>query len=468
MGTFMNKVVNQLVVDLELIRRLDKNGPRYTSYPTADRFAADFNAASYRQWVAKRAAEGSTHPLSLYFHIPFCNTLCFYCACNKIITKDRSQSAEYVRYLIKEMAMQAELLGPGQVVEQLHFGGGTPTFMSDDEIRQLMAAIRQHFKLVDDGEYSIEIDPRKVSDETIALLGREGFNRISIGVQDFDEEVQRAVNRIQSEEETLRIIHAARANGFKSVSIDLIYGLPKQTLEGFGRTLDKVIAADPDRLSIYNYAHMPTVFMPQRRIHEEDLPAPQVKLDILSLAVSKLTSAGYVYIGMDHFAKPEDELAVAQRQGRLHRNFQGYSTHSDCDLIALGVSAIGKVGPTYSQNYRELKDYYKALDSDELPIMRGMELNDDDLVRRAIIQALMCHFELSKESFNVTYRIDFDQYFATEMEELREYQREGLLEISPQWIEVTPKGRMLIRNICMVFDKYLRTRTERAHYSKVI
>ena len=464
----MNKVVNQLVVDLELIRRLDKNGPRYTSYPTADRFAGTFNAENYRQWVAKRAADGSTHPLSLYFHIPFCNTLCFYCACNKVITKDRSQSAEYVRYLIKEMAMQAELLGPGQVVEQLHFGGGTPTFMSDDEIRQLMAAIRQHFKLVEDGEYSIEIDPRKVSDETIALLGREGFNRISIGVQDFDEEVQRAVNRIQSEEETLRIIHAARANGFKSVSIDLIYGLPKQTLQGFGKTLDKVIAANPDRLSIYNYAHMPTVFMPQRRIHEEDLPAPQAKLDILSLAVSKLTKAGYVYIGMDHFAKPEDELAVAQRQGRLHRNFQGYSTHSDCDLIALGVSAIGKVGPTYSQNYRELKDYYKALDSDQLPIMRGLELNDDDLVRRAIIQALMCHFEISKESFNTTYRIDFDQYFATEMEELREYVREGLLEISPQWIEVTPKGRMLIRNICMVFDKYLRTRTEHARYSKVI
>ena len=464
----MNKAVNQLVVDLELIRRLDKNGPRYTSYPTADRFAADFNAASYRQWVAKRAAEGGARPLSLYIHIPFCNTLCFYCACNKIITKDRSQSAEYVRYLIKEMAMQAQLLGPGQVVEQLHFGGGTPTFMSDDEIRQVMAAIRQNFRLVDDGEYSIEIDPRKVSDETIALLGREGFNRISIGVQDFDEEVQRAVNRIQSEEETLQVIRAARANGFKSVSIDLIYGLPKQSLEGFGRTLDRVIAADPDRLSIYNYAHMPTVFMPQRRIHEEDLPAPQVKLDILSLAVSKLTDAGYVYIGMDHFAKPEDELAVAQRQGRLHRNFQGYSTHSDCDLVALGVSAIGKVGPTYSQNYRELKEYYGALDKDELPIMRGMELNDDDLVRRAIIQALMCHFELSKESFNTTYRIDFDQYFATEMEELREYVREGLLEISPQWIEVTPKGRMLIRNICMVFDKYLRTRSEHARYSKVI
>src|SRR3989338_6584804 len=366
MGTFMNKAVNQLVVDLELIRRLDKNGPRYTSYPTADRFTGVFNAESYRRGVAKRKIGDSAHALSLYIHIPFCNTLCFYCACNKVITKDRSQSAEYVRHLIKEMTMQAELLGPGQVVEQLHFGGGTPTFLSDDEIRQIMAAIREHFKLVEDGEYSIEIDPRKVSDATIALLGKEGFNRISIGVQDFDAEVQRAVNRIQGEEETLRIIHAARANGFKSVSIDLIYGLPKQTLEGFGTTLDKVIAANPDRLSIYNYAHMPTIFKPQRRIHEEDLPAPQVKLDILSMAVDKLTRAGYVYIVMDHFAKPEDELAVAQRQGRLHRNFQGYSTNSDCDLIALGVSAIGKVGPTYSQNYRELKDYYNALNRDEL------------------------------------------------------------------------------------------------------
>jgi oxygen-independent coproporphyrinogen-3 oxidase len=464
----MNDAVNQLVVDLELIRRLDKNGPRYTSYPTADRFNATFDAASYRSWIAKRRANGGSRPLSLYFHIPFCNTLCFYCACNKIITKDRSKSAEYIRYLIKEMDMQAALLGPNQMVEQLHFGGGTPTFMSDDELRQLMAAIRKHFTLAADGEYSIEIDPRKVSDATIALLGEAGFNRISIGVQDFDDAVQHAVNRIQSEEETLRIIHAARANGFKSVSIDLIYGLPKQTLEGFGKTLDKVIAADPDRLSIYNYAHMPTIFMPQRRIHEEDLPAPQVKLDILNMAVNKLTAAGYVYIGMDHFAKPQDELAVAQRQGRLHRNFQGYSTHSDCDLLAIGVSSIGKIGTTYSQNYRELEDYYAALDRDELPIMRGLELNDDDLVRRAIIQALMCHFELTKEKFDSEYRIDFDQYFATEMEELREYEREGLLEMSPQKISVTPKGRMLIRNICMVFDKYLRTRTEHARYSKVI
>ena len=459
---------NQLVVDLELIRRLDKNGPRYTSYPTADRFVEAFNAEAYSQWLAKREIGGVSRPLSLYIHIPFCNTLCFYCACNKVITKDKSKADVYVGYLIKEMTMQAKLLGKGQVVEQLHFGGGTPTFLSDDEIRRVMGAIRENFKLVEEGEYSIEIDPRKVSDETIVLLGKEGFNRISIGVQDFDDDVQRAVNRIQSEEETLRVIRAARANGFKSVSIDLIYGLPKQTLDGFGVTLDRVIAADPDRLSIYNYAHMPTLFKPQRRIHEEDLPEPQIKLDILSMAVNKLTEAGYVYIGMDHFAKPEDELAVAQRQGRLHRNFQGYSTHSDCDLVALGVSSIGKIGPTYSQNFRDLENYYDALDHDQLPIMRGLELNADDLVRRAIIQALMCHFELSKDSFNTAYLIDFDSYFATELEELREYEREGLLEISGEWISVTPKGRMLIRNICMVFDKYLRTRTEHARYSKVI
>ena len=464
----MSKAVNHLEVDLELIRRLDKNGPRYTSYPTADRFVEAFNAESYTHWVAKREIGGMTRPLSLYIHIPFCNTLCFYCACNKVITKDRSKSAEYVRYLLKEMAMQAALLGPKQVVEQLHFGGGTPTFLSDDELREVMTAIRKHFKLIDEGEYSIEIDPRKVSDATIALLGQLGFNRISLGVQDFDDAVQHAVNRIQSEEETVGVMRAARANGFKSISIDLIYGLPKQTLEGFGTTLDRVIATDPDRLSIYNYAHMPTVFKPQRRIHEEDLPAPQVKLDILNMAVQKLTGAGYVYIGMDHFAKPEDELAVAQRQGRLHRNFQGYSTHSDCDLVALGVSAIGKIGPTYSQNYRDLENYYDALERNELPIMRGLELNADDLVRRAIIQALMCHFELSKESFNVAYLIDFDRYFAAEMLELEDYAREGLLELSPQWITVTPKGRMLIRNICMVFDKYLRTKQEHARYSKVI
>ena len=455
----------ELEVDLELIRRLDRNGPRYTSYPTADRFAATFTAESYQNWVSRR---DTTRPLSLYIHIPFCNTLCFYCACNKIITKDRSKSARYVQYLVREMEMQTALMPGERRLEQLHWGGGTPTFLSDDEMRTLMDATNRNFTLVKDGEYSIEIDPRKVSDETIALLGSLGFNRISIGVQDFDPQVQQAVNRIQSEEETLRVIRAARANGFKSVSLDLIYGLPKQTLASVKTTLQRVIAADPDRLSIYNYAHMPTIFMPQRRIHEADLPVPHTKLDILKLAVNLLTDAGYVYIGMDHFAKPDDELAVAQRQGRLHRNFQGYSTHADCDLVALGVSAIGKIGPTYSQNFREDEEYYAALDRGVLPIMRGMELNDDDLVRREIIQALMCHFAIDKASFNSQFKIDFDSYFAVELGELAEYVREGLVVLAPQKVVVTPKGRMLIRNVCMVFDKYLRTRQEHARYSKVI
>jgi oxygen-independent coproporphyrinogen III oxidase len=455
----------ELEVDIDLIRRLDRNGPRYTSYPTADRFVKTFGPDNYRHWVAKRDA---ARPLSLYVHIPFCNTLCFYCACNKIITKDRSRSAKYVQYLVKEMEMQAALMQGERRLEQLHWGGGTPTFLSDDEMRTLMEATGRNFTLVPDGEYSIEIDPRKVQDETIALLGKLGFNRISIGVQDFDPVVQRAVNRIQSEEETLRVIRAARASGFKSVSIDLIYGLPKQTLDGVRATLNKVIAANPDRLSIYNYAHLPTVFMPQRRINEEDLPAPQVKLDILKLAVNMLTDAGYVYIGMDHFARPDDELAVAQREGRLHRNFQGYSTHADCDLVAIGVSSIGKIGPTYSQNFREEEDYYAALDRNELPIMRGMELDADDLVRREIIQALMCHFVISRETLNTEFQIDFDSYFAAELDELKEYEREGMVRIAPEWITVTPKGRMLIRNICMVFDKYLRTKQEHARYSKVI
>lgn len=462
------EISSQLEVDLDLIRRLDKNGPRYTSYPTADRFVEGFDAGTYARWMEKREADGISRPLSLYVHIPFCNTLCFYCACNKVVTKDFSKADQYVRYLVKEIGMQAALLGKERRVEQLHFGGGTPTFLSDAELRTVMGAIRQNFQLVEDGEYSIEIDPRKVSEATVALLGELGFNRISIGVQDFDPEVQKAVNRIQSEEETLQVIKAARANGFKSVSIDLIYGLPKQTLEGVKRTLDKVIAVNPDRLSIYNYAHMPKLFMPQRRIHEEDLPAPQTKLDILKLAVNTLTDAGYVYIGMDHFAKPDDELAVAQRQGRLHRNFQGYSTHSDCDLIAVGVSSIGKIGPTYSQNFRELEAYYAALDQDVLPIMRGMELNTDDEIRRAIIQALMCHFEISKEKIAADWQINFDQYFAFELKELAGYEKEGLLALLPQRIKVTPKGRMLIRNICMVFDRYLREKQEHARYSKVI
>ena len=454
-----------LEVDIDLIRRLDRNGPRYTSYPTADRFVKTFTAGDYRAWVKKR---DKTNPLSIYVHLPFCNTVCYYCACNKVITKDKSKAAEYLGYLFREIEMQGELLGKTSPVEQLHWGGGTPTFLSDEEMSSLMGKIGEHFRLVDDGEYSIEIDPRKVNDATITTLAKIGFNRISLGVQDFDPKVQLAVNRIQTEEETLRVIHAARREGFKSVSIDLIYGLPMQSVQGFLRTLDKVIEAAPDRISIYNYAHLPLVFKPQRRIEEKDLPAPKEKLEILDQTIRRLTSAGFLYIGMDHFAKPSDELAIAQRKGMLHRNFQGYSTHADCDLLALGVSAIGKIGPTYSQNFRSLEDYYEHIGKGELPIMRGLALNSDDLLRRDIIQALMCHFALSKADLEAKHAIRFDEYFKEELSILKDLAGEGLVELGDDAIRVSPKGRLLIRNICMVFDRYLALDENQVKYSKVI
>jgi len=467
----MNFATDNLVFDPQIIRRFDVNGPRYTSYPTADRFVEAFDAEAARTWLGKRNIGGISRPLSLYFHIPFCNTICYYCACNKIITKDHGRSAKYLKYLGKELALQSAALegrdGKHEVI-QLHWGGGTPTFLSHDEMRQLMEETRRHFKLLDGGEYSIEVDPRKVDNATVALLGELGFNRMSVGVQDFDEEVQRAVNRIQSEDETAGVIAAARANGFKSVSIDLIYGLPHQSVMGFNRTLERVLAMDPERLSIYNYAHLPGLFKPQRRIAEADLPSADTKLQILALAIRKLTEAGYVYIGMDHFAKPDDELAVAQRQGRLHRNFQGYSTYADCDMLSFGISSISKVGPTYSQNVKTLDEYYDRLDGGMLPVFRGIELVADDILRRSIIQALMCHFELSIESIESAHLIDFHKYFAGELEDLREMERGGLVKIERDWITVLPPGRMLVRVIAMAFDRYLRADRQRTRYSKVI
>ncbi|MFV0371430.1 MAG: oxygen-independent coproporphyrinogen III oxidase [Azonexus sp.] len=467
----MNFSTENLVFDPQLIRRFDVNGPRYTSYPTADRFVEAFDAKAAELWLGKRNIGGISRPLSLYFHIPFCNTICYYCACNKIITKDHGRSAKYLKYLGKELALQSAALegeGGKHEVIQLHWGGGTPTFLSHDEMRQLMAETRRHFKMLDGGEYSIEVDPRKVDTATVALLGELGFNRMSVGVQDFDERVQIAVNRVQSEEETANVIRAARANGFKSVSVDLIYGLPHQTVTGFNRTLERVLAMDPDRLSIYNYAHLPGLFKPQRRIADADLPTPEARLQILALAIKKLTDAGYVFIGMDHFAKPDDELAVAQRQGRLHRNFQGYSTYADCDMLSFGISSISKVGPTYYQNVKTLDEYYDRLDAPLLPVHRGIELNADDILRRSIIQALMCHFELSIESIESAHLIDFHKYFAAELEELREMERGGLLKIEKDWITVLPPGRMLVRVISMAFDRYLRADRQRTRYSKVI
>ncbi|MEI7613807.1 MAG: oxygen-independent coproporphyrinogen III oxidase [Betaproteobacteria bacterium] len=462
----MNSVTENVIFDPQIIRRFDINGPRYTSYPTADRFVDNFSADICKHELGHRGAQ---QKLSLYFHIPFCNTICYYCACNKIITKDHGRSAKYLRYLAKELALQSSYLADGDnVVEQLHWGGGTPTFLSHDEMRQLMAATRKHFRLIENGEYSIEVDPRKVDRATVELLGELGFNRMSVGIQDFDENVQQAINRIQSEQETFAVIDAARANGFKSVSVDLIYGLPRQTVSGFDRTLDRVIAASPERLSIYNYAHLPSLFKPQRRILESDMPSADSRLQILALAIRKLTDAGYVFIGMDHFAKPDDELAIAQREGRLHRNFQGYSTHSDCDMLSFGISSISKVGPSYFQNVKTLDEYYDLLDQSALPVFRGIELDADDILRRAIIQSLMCHFELSFAAVEAVHGIAFSSYFAAELEALREMVDAGLVQIDDQRIVVLPAGRMLVRAISMLFDKHLQADRESKRYSKVI
>ena len=458
----------ELIFDPQVIRRFDVNGPRYTSYPTADRFVEAFGADDYVSWLGRRTIGGISRALSLYVHLPFCNTICYYCACNKIITKDHGRSAKYIKYLGKELAMQAAALDGSHDVVQLHWGGGTPTFLSHDEMRRLVDQIRTYFRLLPNGEYSIEVDPRKVDRDTVKLLAELGFNRMSVGVQDFDPRVQQAVNRIQSLDETKLVIDSAREFGFKGISVDLIYGLPKQNVISFNHTLDEIIKLNPDRLSVYNYAHLPALAKPQRRISEADLPTPDARLQILQLAIRRLTDAGYVFIGMDHFARPDDELAIAQRQGRLHRNFQGYSTHAEADLMAFGVSAIGKVGPTYCQNVRTLDEYYDSLDRNELPVMRGIELTADDLLRRSIIQALMCHFELSIESIEIAHLIDFRSYFAEELGDLQEMEAGGLLTIEDQWISVLPRGRMLVRAIAMVFDRYLRLDRERTRYSKVI
>jgi oxygen-independent coproporphyrinogen III oxidase len=384
-----------LVVDTALIRKYGGNGPRYTSYPTADRFVEAFDAEAYRHWLGIRRIGGFTRPLGLYVHVPFCDTLCFYCACNKIATKDHNKATRYVEYLERELALVAEALGDDRRISRMHWGGGTPTFLGDELSSRLVEAIHRHFELDRDGEIAIEIDPRRVDAERIGHLAGLGFNRMSLGVQDFDHQVQVAVNRVQSFEQTREAIEAARANGFRSINVDLILGLPRQTLQGFAKTLELVIECDPDRIALYSYAHLPAMFAPQRRIVEAELPRPADKLELMATAIRTLASAGYVHIGMDHFAKPGDELAVAQRQGRLTRDFQGYSASGDCDLVGLGVSAIGKIGPTYVQNVKQLDEYYSALDRGALPVLRGIQITPDDLARRAVIQALACQFRLS-------------------------------------------------------------------------
>ena len=454
--------------DRRLIASLPANGPRYTSYPTADRFHDAFRQPEYHNTLRDTLAGQPEKPLSLYLHIPFCNTICYYCGCNKIITKDKTRADEYLNYLEKEMALLAPHLGGRHPLAQLHFGGGTPTFLSDDQLERVFAMIREHFQLLDDGEYSIEIDPRKVGAATIGHLGRLGFNRMSVGIQDFDPKVQAAVNRIQTVEETREVIEAARNSGFKSVSVDLIYGLPHQTLSSIETTFDTVLSLAPDRLALYHYAHLPHIFKPQRRIDTNAVPSSEEKLDILQYAVRRLDAEGYVFIGMDHFAKPDDELAIALKEGRLQRNFQGYSTYADCDLVAVGVSAIGKVGDTYSQNERDIEKYYAALDAGQLPVMRGYHLDCDDLLRRNIIQDLMCRFALDFADYAAETEVPFARYFAAELADLQQLAQLGLLKISDNRIEVSAKGRFLIRNIAMVFDRYLRHSETRTKYSQTV
>ncbi len=457
-----------LVLDTALVRKYDGYGPRYTSYPTADRFRDGFAPAQYVEALQARNEMRPRQPLSLYVHLPFCNTLCFYCACNKVITKDHGRSAKYIRYLGREIDLVSKLVEGGPAVEQLHWGGGTPTFLSHDEMATLMGMLRGAFAFAGDAEISIEVDPRKVDAQTIAFLGGLGFNRISVGIQDFDPAVQKAVNRIQSEAETRTVIDAARSIGFVSVNADLIYGLPLQTVNGFSVTLDKVIDAAPDRIALYSYAHVPHLFKPQRRIALDAVPAPGDKLAILALAIDKLGAAGYVYIGMDHFAKPGDELAAAQRERKLHRNFQGYSTKPDCDLLAFGISAIGKVGGAYMQNVKTLDEYYAALDASTLPVRRGVELTEDDVVRRDVIQKLMCNFELDFGAVEAVHGIRFADYFAADLAALQPLAQDGLVTLAPDRITVTPRGRLLVRIVAMQFDRHLRESEQKAQYSKVI
>ena len=459
------------LVDRDLCRRFDISGPRYTSYPTADRFNANPGAQLLVDALQDRPAPDQ--PLSLYVHLPFCSTVCYYCGCNKVITKDHQKSSRYLDYLEREIDMQLQSLSGSRSVTQLHWGGGTPTFLSDDEMRRLMQILRSRFDFLPEGEYSIEIDPRSVDPKRAHLLAELGFNRMSLGIQDFDPLVQKAVNRIQTFEQTRDVLLAAREAGFKSVSVDLIYGLPKQTIEGFRATLEKTLSLAPDRIALYSYAHLPQIFMPQRRIDEAELPQAEDKLSLMAMAIETLVEAGYVFIGMDHFARPDDELARAQQAAKLHRNFQGYSTHAELDLLAFGVSAIAKVGPVYSQNAKTLDDYYADIDAGHLPVRRGYRMNEDDALRRAVIQELMCHFELDFAEINTAWAVDFVSYFASALEQLQPLVEAGLLTIDDNGIQVQPKGRLLVRIIAMAFDHYLQqdrlnAAAGRPRYSRVI
>lgn len=458
----------QVYFDQDLIVRYGGRGPRYTSYPTALQFNDELTADVYR--AKARESNDSDVPLSLYVHIPFCHSLCYYCGCNKIVTRNEERVARYMEMLYREIEMQSELFDRGRLIEQLHFGGGTPTYLDKPQLAALMEHLRASFTFdeSDEREFSIEVDPRTVDAERIRELWDLGFNRLSLGIQDFNEDVQKAVNRAQSPAEVQALMDSARESGFGSISFDLIYGLPHQTVESFDKTLDIVIAMQPDRLAVYNYAHLPQRFKGQRMINAEDIPAPETKLDLLHHTIDKLCDAGFMYIGMDHFALPEDELVLARQNGTLQRNFQGYSTHRQCDLIALGVSGIGSIGNMFAQNSVSTIEYEEMIESGELPIVKGLLIDDDDLIRAAVIQDLMCYDSLSFDDFGARHNIDFRAYFASEIEKLGVLEDDDLIVLSDAGIEITPRGRLLLRNIAMTFDRYIDLEENDNRFSKAI
>jgi oxygen-independent coproporphyrinogen-3 oxidase len=458
----------QVCFDQDLIVRYGGRGPRYTSYPTALQFNDELTQADYE--AKAQESNDSDVPLSLYVHIPFCHSLCYYCGCNKIVTRNEERVARYMEMLYKEIEMQSKLFDRKRKVEQLHFGGGTPTYLDKEQLAALMDHLRQSFTFdeSDEHEFSIEVDPRTVDAERIRELRALGFNRLSLGIQDFHEPVQKAVNRAQSPEEVQALMDSAREAGFNSISFDLIYGLPLQTVETFDKTLDVVIAMKPDRLAVYNYAHLPERFKGQRMINSADIPTPETKLDLLHHTIDKLCDAGFIYIGMDHFALPDDELVLARENGTLQRNFQGYSTHRQCDLIALGVSGIGGIGNMFAQNSVSTIEYEEIIERGELPIKKGLLIDDDDLLRAAVIQDLMCYDSLSYDDFGARHNIDFREYFADEIKKLKVLEDDDLLELSDAGIGITPKGRLLLRNIAMTFDRYIDLEENDNRFSKAI
>lgn len=446
-----------LVIDPALLRRYDRPGPRYTSYPPAPHFGSGFGAAALRDVIAESNGDPIPRALSLYVHVPFCASPCFYCGCNRIITRDRSRGPAYAARVVRELGIVGALVDRDREVVQIHFGGGTPNFLAPSELATILDAVKRSFTLSrrPDRDISIEMDPRTVSAEDVAELAALGFDRASLGVQDFDPDVQRAVNRVQSVAQTLDVIAACRANGMRSVSVDLIYGLPLQTVASFTRTLETVVEARPDRIAVYGYAHLPQRFKAQRQIEQADLPTPDAKLALLACAIATLTAAGYVYVGMDHFALPDDELARAQRHGTLQRNFMGYTTHAETDLVGVGVSAISHVGSTFSQNPRELPAWEAAVDAGELPACRGLRLDADDRLRADVIQSLMCHGSVVFAAIEARHGIDFARYFAESLARLEPLAADGLVEVGREQLTVTPTGRLLLRNVAMCFDRYL-------------